>query len=99
MLLWFGWLSKIIQIRARIFEPLKNLSLESDCSHTFTSSLALAIQTRRAMKSTHPDRRAVLIFDWDDTICPSSFVDKSQIENFKDLPLHVSDCGVVFWVV
>jgi len=36
------------------------------------------------------DRRAVLIFDWDDTICPSSFVDKSQIETFDDLPLHVS---------
>lgn len=34
------------------------------------------------------DRRAVLIFDWDDTICPSSFVDKSQIESFQDLPVH-----------
>jgi len=30
----------------------------------------------------------VIVFDWDDTICPSSFVDQWQIENFKDLPLH-----------
>lgn len=32
--------------------------------------------------------RRVIIFDWDDTICPSSFVDQWKIENFKDLPLH-----------
>jgi len=30
----------------------------------------------------------VIIFDWDDTICPSSFVDQYKIDNFKDLPLH-----------
>lgn len=34
-------------------------------------------------------RHAVLIFDWDDTICPSSFVDQWKIEHFKELPLHV----------
>lgn len=33
-------------------------------------------------------RRPVLIFDWDDTILPSSFVDQWNIEHFKDLPLH-----------
>jgi hypothetical protein len=31
-----------------------------------------------------------IIFDWDDTICPSSFVDRFQIEVFEDLPLRVS---------
>eukprot|EP00542_Grammatophora_oceanica_P020235 CAMPEP_0194033682 /NCGR_PEP_ID=MMETSP0009_2-20130614/6270_1 /TAXON_ID=210454 /ORGANISM="Grammatophora oceanica, Strain CCMP 410" /LENGTH=280 /DNA_ID=CAMNT_0038674399 /DNA_START=122 /DNA_END=964 /DNA_ORIENTATION=+ len=31
---------------------------------------------------------AVLIFDWDDTICPSSFVDQWNIDNFKELPLQ-----------
>lgn len=41
------------------------------------------------MKSISLDRRAVLIFDWDDTICPSSFVDKSKVETFDDLPNHV----------
>lgn len=28
----------------------------------------------------------VLIFDWDDTICPSSFVDRCKVESYKDLP-------------
>ena len=36
--------------------------------------------------STH----AVIIFDWDDTICPSSFVDQFKVDTFSDLPLHVS---------
>jgi len=33
----------------------------------------------------------VIIFDWDDTICPSSFVDQWEIETFNDLPLHVQN--------
>lgn len=32
----------------------------------------------------------VVIVDWDDTILPSTFVDRWQIENSRDLPLHVS---------
>lgn len=32
--------------------------------------------------------KKVIIFDWDDTICPSSFVDQMKVESFKDLPLH-----------
>jgi len=30
----------------------------------------------------------VIIFDWDDTICPSSFIDQWEIGSFSDLPLH-----------
>lgn len=30
----------------------------------------------------------VIIFDWDDTICPSSFVDQFKVDNFSELPLH-----------
>uniref|UniRef100_A0A7S3Q317 Uncharacterized protein n=1 Tax=Chaetoceros debilis TaxID=122233 RepID=A0A7S3Q317_9STRA len=30
----------------------------------------------------------VIIFDWDDTICPSTFVDQCQIQRFTDFPLH-----------
>jgi hypothetical protein len=30
----------------------------------------------------------VIIFDWDDTICPSSFVDQMKAESLHDLPLH-----------
>ena len=36
------------------------------------------------------DSSKVIIFDWDDTICPSSFVDKCSINLYRDLPLHVS---------
>jgi len=32
--------------------------------------------------------RAVIIFDWDDTICPSSFVDQWKFDTFRELPLH-----------
>ena len=36
--------------------------------------------------STPPSNNAVIIFDWDDTILPSSFVDKVQADTFRDLP-------------
>jgi len=29
---------------------------------------------------------AIIIFDWDDTILPSSFVDKAKADNLRDLP-------------
>ena len=32
----------------------------------------------------------VLVFDWDDTICPSSFVDNYEIDHISELPLDVS---------
>jgi hypothetical protein len=32
----------------------------------------------------------VIIVDWDDTILPSTFVDRNQIDNSKELPLQVS---------
>jgi FMN phosphatase YigB (HAD superfamily) len=31
-----------------------------------------------------------IIFDWDDTICPSSFVDRYKIERMEKLPRNVS---------
>mmetsp|Transcript_3359 Transcript_3359/g.3766 ORF Transcript_3359/g.3766 Transcript_3359/m.3766 type:complete len:320 (-) Transcript_3359:40-999(-) len=30
----------------------------------------------------------VIIFDWDDTICPSSYVDQWRIQSFSDLAVH-----------
>ena len=30
----------------------------------------------------------MIIFDWDDTILPSSFVDKAQADNLSELPQH-----------
>lgn len=32
----------------------------------------------------------VLVFDWDDTICPSSFLDRVKCEKITQLPKHVS---------
>lgn len=34
---------------------------------------------------------AMLIFDWDDTILPSSFLDKAQAENIDELPQQFHD--------
>jgi len=31
----------------------------------------------------------VLVFDWDDTICPSTFVDCYQIDHISELPQDV----------
>ena len=33
---------------------------------------------------------SIIIFDWDDTICPSSFVDRAGVDNYKKLPKKVS---------
>jgi len=40
------------------------------------------------MSPPPPKSSKVIIFDWDDTICPSSFVDQFKVDTFSDLPLH-----------
>lgn len=40
------------------------------------------------MKAKQLTGNKVIIFDWDDTICPSTFVDQHKINCFSDLPLH-----------
>ena len=55
---------------------------------------------RKSSNNYHHNPRKVIIVDWDDTILPSTFVDRWQIENSKDLPLHVSlDLNHVFFFV
>jgi hypothetical protein len=42
------------------------------------------------------NRDQVIIVDWDDTIIPSTFIDRWKIETYRDLPLHVSDLPSVW---
>jgi len=44
--------------------------------------------TVRKKGKSKQEKMKVIVFDWDDTLCPSSFVDKCKVENVKDLPLH-----------
>lgn len=46
-------------------------------------------QTETPMSSPQPPfPPTVIIFDWDDTICPSSFVDQCKVDTFTELPIH-----------
>jgi hypothetical protein len=42
------------------------------------------------MGYTGDEPQKVIIFDWDDTICPSSFFDRQQMEKMDELPESVS---------
>lgn len=53
-----------------------------DTNNNTTTAIATSTTTLSANK--------VIIFDWDDTICPSSFVDNYQIEHIDELPKDVS---------
>lgn len=50
------------------------------------------------MSYSGDERLKVIIFDWDDTICPSSFYDRQQMENMDALPESVS-CNEMFLAV
>jgi hypothetical protein len=41
------------------------------------------------MRYSGEEPQKVIIFDWDDTICPSSFYDRQQMENMDELPESV----------
>jgi hypothetical protein len=57
-------------------------------------------ETLHGTANRSKQQHKVVIVDWDDTILPSTFIDRWQIENSKDLPLHVSlNDGVALDVV
>lgn len=33
----------------------------------------------------------VILIDWDDTLCPSTFVDRYQVDNVNNMPAHVRE--------
>jgi hypothetical protein len=48
------------------------------------------LQTGHNNSSNGDERNAkVIIFDWDDTICPSSYFDRQEIERANELPVRV----------
>jgi hypothetical protein len=40
------------------------------------------------MPSNRSRWNKVIIFDWDDTICPSTFVDQCKVEHYNEFPIH-----------
>ena len=42
--------------------------------------------TMTPSNTSNSSDRAIIIFDWDDTILPSSFVDRVKADNLQELP-------------
>lgn len=42
----------------------------------------------KSHKKSSNKKSTVIIFDWDDTICPSTFVEQMKVNHFNDLPQH-----------
>ena len=54
-----------------------------------TETIATSADQTMMMSPPPPSNESsVIIFDWDDTILPSSFVDRSQSDNLSELPPH-----------
>lgn len=65
-----------------------SLSLTIPTSPIVSSSATKAKTTPIGTTHTRGIEK-VIVFDWDDTICPSSFFDRSQIDNINELPVKV----------
>jgi hypothetical protein len=57
---------------------------------TFLSLVLYSTIRPLTMGYTGDEPQKVIIFDWDDTICPSSFFDRQQMEKMDELPESVS---------
>ena len=44
---------------------------------------------RMSYSNQNEEKPKAIIFDWDDTILPSTFVDQHKVEKFTDFPLEV----------
>lgn len=68
--------------------PISPQSLLTN-SRTNAGSLEFSLSKKPTM-GRDGSKPKVIIFDWDDTICPSSFFDRQQIERMDQLPDRVS---------
>lgn len=68
---------------------------QSSTRHIFICVVALHNLTI-TMGFTREEPQKVIIFDWDDTICPSSFFDRQQMEKMDQLPESVSPSSCVY---
>lgn len=94
------------RVKTHINFPLKNLDARQRLAHELCAFHKIhKIKNHEAPRShlcsenltmgySGEEPQKVIIFDWDDTICPSSFFDRQQIENMDDLPASVSCCVV-----
>jgi hypothetical protein len=60
------------------------------CSDMKSKTTIMSRSEPSSSSSSPRGPHKVIIVDWDDTILPSTFVDRWQIDTFNDLPLHVS---------
>lgn len=74
----------VASVRHRSRRGSRNVSWESPGGR-YANNQLLALSLSLTSIS-----RTVIIFDWDDTICPSTFVDQFKVDTFSDLPPHVS---------
>ena len=56
------------------------------CDHKKQNDTLQTLFGSSTMSRPSSNQSAMIIFDWDDTILPSSFVDKAQADNLNELP-------------
>jgi hypothetical protein len=81
----------------------KPISIHFESQYFFIHTHTLTLHVLHIPTSTHSyilmlnptgnqpttsNKSSVIIFDWDDTILPSTFVDDARINSFHDLPIH-----------
>jgi len=53
----------------------------------YDSTMRMPFETSSSKSESNTPK--AIIFDWDDTICPSTFVDSYKVEAFVDFPMDV----------
>ncbi len=72
-------------VKSALPRPSKIFSNRSMSYHKLKSSNLIVAMSPSNNSHSNSDS-AIIIFDWDDTILPSSFVDRAKAENLSELP-------------